>query len=96
MFGGFKANETRIGPDVDASTTDLYQAQREIAIVELQKQGWLGTLAMQMVQGLQKDAEATLLVARDRLEELGLDRMNHQTIVEIVRRAVREFETELS
>lgn len=96
MFGGFKANKTRIGPNVGASTTDLYQAQREIATVELQKQGWLGTLAMQMAQGLQKDAEVTLLVARDRLEELGLDRMNHRTIVEIVRRAVREFETELS
>lgn len=95
IYGGYKTNKVRLGYAVGRSTADIYREQRDQALVILRKLGFLGQLAMQMAQGEQKDAEATLLIARDALEQAGLDRLDYQNIVEIARAAVREFETEI-
>jgi hypothetical protein len=96
MYGGFKSTKVRLGLDVGASLSQLYGTQKAAARVELRRLGLLGMLAMQMAQGDQDDAEATLRVARDAVEVAGLDRLDHQHIVEIVQQAIRGFETEIS
>lgn len=96
IWGGFKSDKVRLGSAIGPSTSDLYKTQRDEALVILRNLGFLGELAKLMAQGDQKDAEATLLVARDVLERAGLNRLDHQNVVEMVRSTIREFETELS